>query len=219
MPDVLDQIARLQGRPAHEYGSCAWADAAVLIPWTLYRFFGDKIRLKKQFPQMAAWVDWVQGQDETNFGGPRLWLRGFHYADWLALDNPDKATSFGGTDRYFVASAYYRHCTYLTARAAEALGDEESRKKYDALSEEIKLAMQREYFTPTGRIAEPTQTAMLLALAMDTPRRTPRSSLKKDLLAKIEARRMHLDTGFVGTYYLMSTLTQAGLGAWPTPCC
>ena len=75
-------------------------------------------------------------------------IRDSHYADWLALDNPDKATSFGGTDRYFVASAYYRHCTYLTARAAEALGDEESRKKYDALSEEIKLAMQREYFTP-----------------------------------------------------------------------
>lgn len=213
VPDVLDQIARLQGRPAHEYGSCAWADAAVLIPWTLYRFFGDKIRLKKQFPQMAAWVDWVQSQDETNFGGPRLWLRGFHYADWLALDNPDKATSFGGTDRYFVASAYYRHCTYLTARAAEALGDEESRKKYDALSEEIKLAMQREYFTPTGRIAEPTQTAMLLALAMDIAPQDAKERLKKDLLAKIEARRMHLDTGFVGTYYLMSTLTQAGLGS------
>lgn len=213
VPDVLGQIHRHFGEENHDYGSCAWADAAVMIPWTLYRFYGDKSMLAEQFPQMMAWVDWVETQDETHFGGPRLWLRGFHFADWLALDNPVAGSCFGGTDCYYVASAYYYYSTYLTARAAEALGDQANAKKYDRRAEEIRAAFRKEFFTATGRIAEPTQTAMLLALSMNLAPDEARPRLVRDLRKKLEARNMHLDTGFVGTYHLMRTLSSVGLGA------
>ena len=213
VPDVLDQIQRRLGKEGHDYGSCAWGDAAVMIPWTLYRFFGDKLLLKRHFPQMAAWVDWIETQDETHTGGPRLWQKGHHFADWLALDNPVQGSCFGGTDKYFVASAYYRYSAYLTARAAEALGDLDNMRKYDRLSAEVRDAIRREYFTPTGRIAEPTQTAMVLALAMDLAPEEFRPRLVRDLHNKLKDRKMHLDTGFVGTYYLMSTLSAVGLDA------
>ena len=213
VPDVLGQIHRHFGEENHDYGSCAWADAAVMIQWTLYRFYGDKSMLAEQFPQMMAWVDWVETQDETHFGGPRLWLRGFHFADWLALDNPVAGSCFGGTDCYYVASAYYYYSTYLTARAAEALGDQANAKKYDQRAEEIRAAFRKEFFTATGRIAEPTQTAMLLALSMNLAPDEARPRLVRDLRKKLEARNMHLDTGFVGTYHLMRTLSSVGLGA------
>lgn len=213
VPDVLGQIHRHFGEENHDYGSCAWADAAVMIPWTLYRFYGDKSMLAEQFPQMMAWVDWVETQDETHFGGPRLWLRGFHFADWLALDNPVAGSCFGGTDCYYVASAYYYYSTYLTARAAEALGDQANAKKYDQRAEEIRAAFRKEFFTATGRIAEPTQTAMLLALSMNLAPDEARPRLVRDLRKKLEARNMHLNTGFVGTYHLMRTLSSVGLGA------
>lgn len=213
VPDVLGQIHRHFGEENHDYGSCAWADAAVMIPWTLYRFYGDKSMLAEQFPQMKAWADWVETQDETHFGGPRLWLRGFHFADWLALDNPVAGSCFGGTDCYYVASAYYYYSTYLTARAAEALGDQANAKKYDQRAEEIRAAFRKEFFTATGRIAEPTQTAMLLALSMNLAPDEARPRLVRDLRKKLEARNMHLDTGFVGTYHLMRTLSSVGLGA------
>lgn len=213
VPDVLGQIHRHFGEENHDYGSCAWADAAVMIPWTLYRFYGDKSMLAEQFPQMMAWVDWVETQDETHFGGPRLWLRGFHFADWLALDNPVAGSCFGGTDCYYVASAYYYYSTYLTARAAEALGDQANAKKYDQRAEEIRAAFRKEFFTATGQIAEPTQTAMLLALSMNLAPDEARPRLVRDLRKKLEARNMHLDTGFVGTYHLMRTLSSVGLGA------
>ena len=213
VPDVLGQIHRHFGEENHDYGSCAWADAAVMIPWTLYRFYGDKSMLAEQFPQMMAWVDWVETQDETHFGGPRLWLRGFHFADWLALDNPVAGSCFGGTDCYYVASAYYYYSTYLTARAAEALGDQANAEKYDRRAEEIRAAFRKEFFTATGRIAEPTQTAMLLALSMNLAPDEARPRLVRDLRKKLEARNMHLDTGFVGTYHLMRTLSSVGLGA------
>ena len=87
------------------HGSCAWGDAATIIPWNVYLFYGDKSLLRKHYDSMRDWVDYIKRQDEED-GGKRLWQTGMHIADWLALDNPDPDDIFtGGTDPYYVASA------------------------------------------------------------------------------------------------------------------
>ncbi len=211
VPDVLDRLQRNRGEKPSSFGSCAWADAATVIPWTLYQHYGDLTLLREQYPMMKAWVDWIERRDATHSGGMRLWNSGFHFADWLALDNPVQGSAFGGTDPYYVASAYYLYSAELTARAAKALGDADAARHYAWLSGQVRESMRREYFTPTGRIAEPTQTALLLALALRIAPDAARDRLARDLRAKLEARGMHLDTGFVGTYFLMNTLTDIGL--------
>ncbi len=214
VPDVISRLRRVMDRAtafSSDHGSCAWGDAAVLIPWTLYTFFGDRELLARQFENMTRWVEYIYDQDERLCGGSRLWACGFHFADWLALDNPDKSTSFGGTDPYFVASAYYYYSAHITAQAAAVLGRQEERERYEKLAQEVRRALQREYFTQTGRIAVPTQTALVMALFMDFAPEEHRERLIADLRARLEARDMHLDTGFVGTYYLLRALTKCGL--------
>lgn len=214
VPDVISRLRRVMDKAtafSSDHGSCAWGDAAVLIPWTLYTFYGDKELLARHFENMTRWVDYISDQDERLCGGSRLWSCGFHFADWLALDNPDKETSFGGTDPYFVASAYYYYSAHITAKAAAVLGRETERARYERLAQEVKRAIQAEYFTPTGRIAVPTQTALVMALVMDFAPQAHRARLIRDLKARLEARNMHLDTGFVGTYYLLRALTKCGL--------
>ena len=211
VPDVLDQIGRHLGRDERAYGSCAWGDAAAFIPWTLYLFYGDRAMLRRQFENMRLWVDWIKKQDDEHCGAKRLWMCGFHFADWLALDNPVQGSSFGGTDPYYVASAYYYASANITARAAEALGLEKERAYYDALAGEVKAAFRREFFTETGRIAEPTQTAMIMALSMGLVPEEHRGRIRADLKKKLETRNWHMDTGFVGTYYLCQTLTDNGM--------
>ena len=213
VPDVLGQIQTgPQGKPESDaHGSCAWGDAATGIPWTLYNFYGDKALLARQYENMKLWTDWIYRQDETRCGGKRLWTCGFHYADWLALDNPVQGSSFGGTDPYYVASAYYYFSADATARAAKVLGYEADAAFYSKLAEEIKSAFQQEFFTATGRIAEPTQTAMIMALHMGLAPEQFRERLISDLRKKIEAKNWHLDTGFVGTYYICRTLSDNGM--------
>lgn len=194
------------------HGACAWSDAATGISWTLYTFFGDKDQLARNYENMKLWTEWIYRQDERNCGGRRLWLCGKHFADWLALDNPDKDSAYGGTDPYYVASFYYYYSVDLTCKAAEVLGYTEDIERYRKLRTEIKDAFQNEFFTPTGRIAEPTQTAMLLALALNLVPEGKEERIKNDLKKKIEQRKMHLDTGFVGTYYLCRVLTENGMG-------
>ena len=213
VPDILDQIQlgiQKQAFPTH-HGSCGWGDAAIGIPWTMYEFYGDKEMLVRQYENMKLWTDWIRSQVETHCPGRNLWLCGFHFADWLALDNPVQGSSFGGTDPHYVASAYYYNAAKTVSLAAQALGYAEDAAEYAILSEEIKEAFREEYFTPTGRIAQPTQTAMVLALSMHLAPEKDRERLKADLREKLRARNDHLDTGFVGTYYLCRALSENGM--------
>ena len=213
VPDVLSQIKSIiNSAPfSEDHGSCAWADAAAMIPWTMYEFYGDKVMLERQYENMKLWVNWIRKQDEEQCGGRRLWQCGFHFADWLALDNPVQGSSFGGTDPYYVASAYYYFSTMNTAKAARVLGKDAEAAEYEQLAAEIKEAFRKEFFTSTGRIAEPTQTAMLMALFLDLVPETARERIKADLKEKLRQKNWHLDTGFVGTYFICRTLTENGM--------
>lgn len=203
-----------EAEPEFAAGSCAWGDAATVIPWTTYVFYGDSSLLEKEYPNMKLWIDYIHRIDEEKCGGSRLWNHGFHFADWLALDNFHKDSCFGGTDPYFIASAYYLYSAELTAKAAAALGKEEDAAYYGKMAEEVREAMRKEYFTQTGRIAIDTQTAMVVALKFDIVPPDARERLVQSLKEKLEEEQVHLTTGFVGTPYLCPVLTQNGLAEY-----
>lgn len=198
--------------PAHctqRSGSCAWGDAATIIPWNMYVYFGDKDILETQYVSMKAWVDYIKGVDEAH-GGKRLWQQDFHFGDWLSLDNDDPVTRFGGTDPVYLASAFYRYSSMLVAKAARVLGRDDEAKAYQALSDQVRDAIQEEYFTPVGRLAVNTQTAYILALYMDLAPDDKRDSIAFQLRCKLKESNYHLRTGFIGTPYLCRVLSNHG---------
>ncbi|NLB90061.1 MAG: family 78 glycoside hydrolase catalytic domain [Clostridiales bacterium] len=194
--------------------SCAWADAATIIPWTLYLFYGDKALLEKQYTNMTQWVNWIRKID-ADTGHKRLWHAGFHFADWLALDTAHMASSspIGGTDPDYIASIYYLYSTRLTAKAANVLGKTQDARTYELLAEEILAALRKEYLSQTGRLAVSTQTGYILALMMGLYRTEEEAvSFRVALERAFKASHGELRTGFVGTGYLCKVLTQNGLG-------
>jgi hypothetical protein len=42
---------------AHLNGSAGWGDAVVIVPWELYRTYGDERILAEMWPSMTAWLD------------------------------------------------------------------------------------------------------------------------------------------------------------------
>ena len=220
VPDFLAAGREKMGKPPFpipcetwgENGSCAWGDAATVIPATMYTFYGDKALLAETYENMKRWTDYIIWLDETHCGGARLWQCSFHFADWLALDNPEK-TSLGRTESYYVASVYYLYSARLTAQAARALGKEDDAAYYQKIADEVLAALRHEYITPAGRVGIDTQTALVLALAFDILEPQHRERAARDLHKALEKQRMHLNTGFVGTAYLCHTLTKAGLTA------
>lgn len=219
VPNALEQMRRVRqraGKPITmevlnvSHGSCAWGDAATVIPWNLYQFYGDKTMLAQQYENMKSWVDHIRKVDVERCGGGYLWTDGFHFADWLSLDNFHKDSCYGATDPYLIASAYYYYSAKLTEKAAMELGKNEDAAYYGDLASHVKAAFLEEYYSRTGRLAQETQTALALVLWLDLIPEGARQRQVDTLLKKLKEENMHLTTGFVGTPLLCPVLTENG---------
>src|SRR3954470_692959 len=40
-------------------GSAGWGDSAVFVPWELWRAYGDREILERQYPSMTRWVEFA----------------------------------------------------------------------------------------------------------------------------------------------------------------
>lgn len=175
--------------------SAAWGDAAVICPWTVYQAYGDKEILRNQFPSMKKWVDYITSHTQERY----LWIGGNHYGDWLGLDAP--AGSYKGSSRDdLIASAYYAYSTELLIKAGEALGQNMS--KYRNLYENIVTAFRKRF--PSFRTQTECALAVHFRLAEDC------QSVADRLACLIEDAGTKLQTGFVGTPYLLHALSGYG---------
>ncbi len=199
VPDVVPSFSV-------ETTASVWGDAACIIPWTLYEFYGDVSILEDQYESMKSWVDFIGTVDGENHG----WRDVFHYGDWLALDNPNgkEDSVLGGTDEGFIANIYYAASAGLVANAAAVLGKTEDEKTYRKLSDEQFDAVKQEYYSPLGRCCVNTQTAHLLTLKyhLSNDEEKIRKNLRKLFLDSGDK----LKTGFVGTPLLGNILTENG---------
>lgn len=185
--------------------SAGWGDAAVICPWAVYQFYGDKRLLAEQYESMTRWIEYIRSQGDDEF----LWNTGFHCGDWLALD-ANEGSFIGATPLPLIATAYYAYSTRIVRDVAEALERVEDAKKYGDLYRNIVKAFRREFVTEAGIVAYPTQTAYALALAFDLVEENLRPRVAKDLHHLIVDSDYHLTTGFIGTPYLCFALSNNG---------
>lgn len=177
----------------------AWGDAGVIIPWYLWRVYGDRRVLERGFDAMRAWVDHVHRHN------PDLRWRnrtGNSYGDWLQVDVT--------TPRDVLATAYFAHSTQLVAQAAEVLGRHDEAEQLRDLHARIRAAFVDSYVGDDGTVEGGTQTAYLLALAFGLlPQRLVPAAVEH-LAADIEKRGHRLTTGFVGVALLCPVLADHG---------
>lgn len=202
---VPNVVPRLKQGMVAEHGSCPWADAGVIIPWNVYQHYGSKTLLAETYPGMKGWVD-CQRRREEALGGPHLVKDGFHFADWLALDNPQPGP-FGATDPLYIASSYYYRCTWIVARAAAILGYSEA-EEYSWLAQAILEDIRAAYFDDEGLCRCKTQTGSAIAICFGLTRNSQREG--EALARRVEENHNHLNTGFVGTPLLCPALTRTG---------
>jgi alpha-L-rhamnosidase len=199
VPHVIPDVLKGWG------GATAWADAALIVPWTTYLAYGDKRILEEQYSSMKAWVGFMR----EKAGEDNLWTGGTHFGDWLAFATSRSDYPGATTEKDLIATAYYSYSSGLLAKIAKIIGKETDAIKYAKLSEDIKKAFQNEFVTLSGRLVSHTQTAYCLALAFEL---LPESLVPKAAayLAGNVKKMKHLTTGFVGTPLLCKTLSAHG---------
>ncbi len=181
------------------YGTPAWADAGVIVPWTVHEAYGDARILERHAESMIRWVEWCRAHST---GLIRDHARGNDYGDWLSIG--------ADTPKDLLGTAYFAHSTDLLARSLRAIGRDDDAARYERLFEDIRLAFAARYVDSRGRVAGDTQTAYVLALRFGlVPEEVLAAALDR-LVADIEAKGWRLSTGFVGVGHLLHVLSDGG---------
>lgn len=184
------------------HSSSAWADAAVINPWTLYLMYGDKEILKRQYASMKKWIDFMKDHTKDDMWSYRLQL-----GDWVALDAKDD-DYFGATPTDLTCNAYYAYSTGLFVKIAKILGNKQDVEQYQQLYDRIVRKYQQVFFDENGKLTAQTQTAHIISLYFNL---TPAAYLEttvQGLKKLLEKENGHLVTGFVGTPYFCLALSQ-----------
>lgn len=184
----------------------AWGDAAVIVPWELYRRDGDLELLLRQYPSMTAWVDQVAGLT----GNSHLWDRGMQLGDWLDPAAPPDHPAAARTDAKMVATAYHAVTASIVSEAAGILGLTADHDRYSRLTDAVRSAFGREYVSPSGRMVSDAPTAFALALRFGLLQPEQRTRAGARLVELVKADRHRIATGFVGTPIVCDALTDVG---------
>lgn len=185
VPDVFPQ----------KRGSSAWGDVATVCPWQVYLAYGDTKVLENQFESMKKWVDYIGTDTEEQY----LWTGGVHLGDWLALDAPQGSYE-GSSRKDFIATAFYAYSTSLVIKAGRVLQKDVS--VYETLYDHIVSAFRKEY--PTYHTQTECAIAVCFGLSQDC------QATADQLADMVVACGNHLQTGFVGTPYLLHALSDYG---------
>lgn len=185
------------------HSAAAWADAAVIVPWTVYLMYGDKEILRQQYDSMRGWVEFMRAHS-TDY----IWSFMMQLGDWVALD-AEEGSYFGATPTDLICTAYYAYSTNIVAKTAQMLGKPEA-EEYADLYRHIVETYQHTFFDEDGYLKAQTQTAHILSLHFDLTPDEYREQTACRLKELLEKENGHLVTGFVGTPYFCLALSESG---------
>jgi alpha-L-rhamnosidase len=183
-------------------GGPAWADAFLMVPWTLYNWYGDSRLIERHYDSFARYFAFLDSTSKDNL---RCYddYKGFKgFGDWLSIEAP--------TSHELIGTAFFAHAADLMSKFAEITGRPADAKKYAKRFEEIKKSFQNRYVTKDGLIVNSTQTSYLLGLHFNLLADNHRAIAIKEIVGDVAKRNGHLSTGFVGASYLNPELTLGG---------
>ena len=190
------------------HGGAVWADAGTIIPWNIYKNYGDVELLRENYPMMRDYCEWLIRKDQED-GGTHVRFSAFTFGDWLAQDGLTPQSSFGGTEPQYIQGVYYMNSLNLTAMAAKVLGEDRDAEHYGRLADEVQRALMNEYVTGGGRLAVETQTAYVLALRYGLYRN--RETMIRSFENRLTRDFCAIRTGVTGTYQILPVLFECGM--------
>lgn len=180
----------------------AWGTACVLIPWYLYQYYGDVRILEGSYPCMKSWVDFLTN-NARNYVLPYS-----KYGDWVEPGHVASEITPGE----LVSTGYYYLDAKILSEVAHVLGRSEDENAYSSLADRISDAFNRAFLDKSiGQYAKGSQTSNAFALHLGIVPKTYVNQVVDNLIDDIyRVHNGHLNTGILGTKFLLESLTDLG---------
>lgn len=198
-----------------------WSDAGVIVPWTIWKQFGDTVIVNENWKAIDKFMRHV---NETKYDQKTLIAENgnFQWADWLSYE-PLESFSMVMNDKHINPDAYdywsYLNACYWLSDAemmrdmAAATGRDAD--LYAAMADSARIYIRNTFIDNAGIFKLPVlntmQTPALFALRGKILEGEARENLIARLRKNFAEHGNCLQTGFLGTSILMPTLTANGM--------
>ena len=213
-------------------GSAGWGDCAVINPYTMYLCYGDDQILKNQYDSAKKWVDFCASRakeknpnysanlyNQVDTDAEYVVDTGFHWGEWLEAGIQIEDLMESGIEQmmkqlletpdYRVATAFFGYSARLLSIIAGILNKTEDEKKYRNIYENVRRVYAK-YFVGNGVVQEGHQAANVRTLAFELHEPQQKQLLADKLAEMVKANDYHLNTGFLGTPFLLHVLADNG---------
>jgi len=173
-----------------------WTSSIAIIPWNIYLFYGDSRLLMDSYENIKRYVDYIttiSPADLTTWG----------LGDWVPVKSK--------TPVELTSSIYYFVDATILSKAAALAGKDEDVKKYSALADKIKDAINTKYLNrETAVYGSGVQTELSVPLFWGIVPEELKPKVALNLSKRVEADNNHIDVGLLGTKAILGALADNG---------
>ena len=206
--------------PFAQYGNegdrFGWADAGVIVPYTMWKQFGDTAIISENWVSMEKFLGRMCETKGVTLPGAG------QYADWLSYepyqpcnadwrDKPPKEAFFYWD---YLGACYWLWDTQMMSAMASAIGRSADAERYAAIARKARAHILGRFVGADGLLSpvfRELQAACLFALKFGLVKGVAREKTAEKLRQGIASHGGCLQTGFLGTSILMDTLTENGM--------
>lgn len=182
-----------------------WGSASVIVPWLIYKWYGDMEPMKKAWPMMEKYVAYLKNKSDKH-------IVDYGLGDWYDM-GPERPGYSQLTPKALTATSIYFYDVKLMSEIALLLDKKEDVKKYKVWSDEIKIAFNNKFFNAETHVySTGSQTAISMPLVVGLVDEENREAVVQTLVESIHKSGNALTAGDVGFNYLVKALKNNGQG-------
>ncbi|MEN8155765.1 MAG: family 78 glycoside hydrolase catalytic domain [Bacteroidota bacterium] len=173
-----------------------WTSSLILIPWNVYKFYGDKRILEENFEPIKLFMSKMNAIAKDHLIHDGL-------GDWVPVKTQSNIE--------FTSSVFYYTDALIVSKIAGLLGEGKDEEAYKLLADEIKAAINNKFFDEEkGIYASGSQTELSMALFWGIVSEKDKQRVADNLAEAVYNSGEKIDVGLFGSKSLLHALSENG---------
>lgn len=200
VPDIAPEYVVFSGG---FLDSPEWGSSAVILPWLLYTWYGDKDIMQRAYPMMKKYVAYLESKSNNHILSHGL-------GDWFDY-GPKQPGEAQLTPKAVTATSIYYYDVMLLSKMAGVLNNKKDAISFQQQALVIKKSFNNRFFNATTKVySSGSQTAMSMPLCVGLVDEYNKKDVLQNLVDSIYAGNKALTAGDIGFHFLIKALDDGG---------